>query len=408
MFPDAARQAIDRCRLLSTFTEEPGFTTRTFLSPPMREVHAALGAWMTSAGMSVSVDGAGNLRGVYDAAPTAVRPRRLFIGSHLDSVPHAGAFDGILGVVIGVSLVELLGGKRFPFAIEIVGFSDEEGTRFGAPFIGSRALAGTLDREILDRVDATGRSVTEVIQAFGLDPQHLSDALAGDDAIGYLEFHIEQGPVLDNIDLSLGIVTSIVGQSRYEIRFQGAANHAGTTPMNVRRDALACAVEWIGHVEAMARATSGLVATVGEIHVEPGAANVIPGACNVSLDVRHADDQERVKAVAKMLGEAGKIANDRGLTRSLRERLNHEAVPMDPQLVEALEQAVSRAGVPLLRMASGAGHDAMIMASRMPVSMLFLRSPGGVSHHPDERVEVDDVAVALHAGLEFLEELSRG
>ena len=228
-----AREVIDRCRLLAGFSEEPGRTTRTFLSPPMRDVHAYLGAWMQRAGMSVRVDDAGNLRGVYQASSPG-RPR-LFIGSHLDTVPNAGAFDGVLGVVLAIALVDLLERQPLPFAIEVVGFSEEEGVRFGVPFIGSRALAGTMDTDLLELVDAHGRSVADAIRDFGLDPSCVNNARADDDALGYLEFHIEQGPVLDDLAIPLGVVNTIVGQSRVAATFTGSTNHAGTTPMRGRR-----------------------------------------------------------------------------------------------------------------------------------------------------------------------------
>ena len=213
----------------------------------MRDVHAELSQWMERVGMTARVDAAGNLRGVLPAASTTTK--RLFIGSHLDTVPHAGAFDGILGVVMGIALVELLGARRLPYAIEVVGFSEEEGVRFGVPFIGSRGLAGTLSTDVLGRRDANGRTVADAIQAYGLDPTRVEDAQAGADALGYLEFHIEQGPVLDHLALPLAIVSTIAGQSRVTVVFTGVANHAGTTPMNARRDALAGAAEWIAGVE---------------------------------------------------------------------------------------------------------------------------------------------------------------
>jgi allantoate deiminase len=389
---------IARCRVLAELTEEPGFTTRTFLSEPMHAVHQHLRAWMEQAGMTVATDHVGNLRGLYPANCSIAR--RLFIGSHLDTVPRAGAFDGVLGVVLGVALIEKLVGRRMPFSIEVIGFSEEEGVRFGIPFIGSRALIGDVDDELLARCG-------DAIVAFGLDPKRIGEARADHDALGYFEFHIEQGPVLESLGLPLGVVEAIAGQSRLDVHFEGKANHAGTTPMNLRRDALAGASEWIVAVEREARATPGAVATVGRMSVSPGAGNVVPGSVTASLDVRHAEDAVRHDLVARLLERAGQIAKGRCLTVSSEQRLDQPSVAMDSDLVQMLERAVTITGRPLHRMASGAGHDAMIVARRMPAAMLFLRSPGGISHHPDETVLAEDVGAALDVGMRFLEQLEQ-
>jgi allantoate deiminase len=230
----AARDAVAICRRLATVTDEPGFTTRTFLSEAARAVLDDLGAWMARLGMQTRIDMAGNLRGVY--AGTSADAPRLLIGSHLDTVPHAGPFDGILGVVLGITLVDMLRGCRMPFGIEIIGFSEEEGVRFGVPFIGSRALVGTIDESLLQRRDAQGSSVADAIRTFGLDPSRLEEAGVSN-TLGYLELHIEQGPVLEALGIPLGVVNAIVGQTRAEVVFVGQAAHAGTTPMKLRRDA---------------------------------------------------------------------------------------------------------------------------------------------------------------------------
>jgi allantoate deiminase len=357
----------------------------------MRDVHARLRAWMEQAGLRVHIDPVGNLRGVYDASrPDAPR---LYIGSHLDTVPHAGAFDGILGVVLGVALIERLAGRRLKFHIEVIGFSEEEGVRFGVPFIGSRAFIGDPLHDA--RVD-------EAIRTYGLDPSRIHEAQAGADALGYLEFHIEQGPVLENLGLPLAVVETIAGQSRLSVRFEGQANHAGATPMNLRRDALAGAAEWISAVERGARGPDGLVATVGRLDVQPGAGNVIAGRVSASLDVRHAVDAVRNTALAGLLRCAEEIAARRGLAVSSEQHLDQAAVPMDEGLTEILRHAAADSGETVHRMTSGAGHDAMIIARRMPAAMLFLRSPGGISHHPDETVLPEDVAAALTVGMRFL------
>jgi allantoate deiminase len=358
--------------------------------------------WMEDAGMLVRLDAAGNLRGTYgNPGP------RLLIGSHVDTVPGAGAFDGVLGVVIGTALVEALNGRRLRYGIEVVAFSDEEGVRFGVPFLGSRALAGTFDASLLELRDKGGKTVAQVTREFGLDPSAIPQAAIQGDVLGYLEFHIEQGPVLESLGLALGVVETIVGQSRLEIRFTGAANHAGTTPMHLRKDALAGAAEWVGLVERKALGTPGLVATVGQIEARPGAGNVIPGETRASLDVRHASDEVRLSAVGEMVAAAREVARLRKLTVECETRLNQPAVACDPELVRLIERAVGAAGYPVHRMSSGAGHDAMVLAEKVPVGMLFLRSPGGISHHPDESVLATDVEAALSTGLRFLEELDK-
>ncbi len=329
--------------------------------------------------MTVRIDAVGNVRGSY---PGFVAGRkRLVIGSHIDTVPDAGAFDGVLGVAIGIGLVSLLGRVAFP--IELIAFSEEEGVRYGVPFIGSRAVVGTVDAELK-------ALIAPAIREFGLDPDDLPGAELDDDVAAYLEFHIEQGPVLESLGEPLGVVEAIAGQTRMEFRFAGSANHAGTTPMHSRRDALAGAAEWIGCVEREARGTAGLVATVGRIDAEPGAGNVIAGRVVCSLDVRHAEDGVRVGAVERMERAASEIALRRGLAVTWRVLLERGAVRMDAGLTSGLAAP---------RLVSGAGHDAMILAGRIPAAMVFVRSPGGVSHHPDETVRVEDVEAALAAGL---------
>ena len=374
------KAVIDHCRQIATYSEVSGQITRTFLSPPMRQVHEYLGAWMRRLGMATRVDHAGNLRGTYGEGKNA-----LIIGSHLDTVPNAGAFDGVLGVVMAIQLVELLAGERLPCQIEVIGFSEEEGVRFGVPFIGSRALIG--DNTLLSRPD-----IAEAIHAYGVGPVEAPKPYAG-----YLEFHIEQGPVLESLNLPLAIVDAIAGQSRLDITFTGQANHAGTTPMALRRDALAGAAEWILAVEAAGLADG--VATVGHLALEPNARNAINGQVVASLDVRHAADATRKATVDCLLVSATKIAQKRGLKVTTQVNLDQPAVPMHTGLTQQLSEA---AGPRAHRMTSGAGHDAMILAPHIPSAMLFLRSPGGISHHPDETVLVGDVAAALEVGMRFL------
>ena len=399
-----AREVIARCQTLARLSEDVGSIRRTFLSPPMRDCHREIAAWLAPLGAESSIDAVGNLHMFYPA--TEPDAPRLLIGSHLDTVPNAGAYDGVLGVVLGIALLAALHGRRFPFAIEVVGFSEEEGVRFATSFIGSRALVGTLDDEVLSRQDAQGISIRKAITNFGLNPAKIGQAKIGDNVLGYLEFHIEQGPVLESIGRPLGSVEAIVGQSRLEFVFTGHANHAGTTPMNLRYDSLASAAEWISTVEREAKSVSGLVATVGAIQAKPGAVNVIAGETRLTLDVRHQIDEARSTAVKKFVQEAQQIANRRGLGLEWNVKLDQPAVPMNRFLVGEVDKAIRKAGCDPHRMVSGAGHDAMILAAKVPAAMIFLRTPGGISHDPAESVAVEDVIKAIDCGLSLLDQLS--
>jgi allantoate deiminase len=370
----------------------------------MRDCHLEIARWMQPLGAHARVDAAGNLRGIYPAAhPNAPR---LLIGSHVDTVPNAGAYDGVLGVVLAVALLEELRGRRLPFGIEVVGFSEEEGVRFGTPFIGSRALVGTLDQELLAAQDAQGISVRKAIEDFGLNPAKIPQAELENDTLGYIEFHIEQGPVLEKLNQPLAAVEAIAGQSRLEFIFCGRANHAGTTPMHLRYDAIAGAAEWIGRVERVAQEVPGLVATVGRIEARPGAANVIAGEARLTLDVRHSSDDIRTRAVEDLVREAQGVAARRGLSAREATLSKQGAVAMDPFLMAEIGQAICKTGCESHRMVSGAGHDAMILAEKIPSAMIFLRTPGGISHDPAESVAVEDVEKAIECGVILLDQLA--
>ncbi len=403
-FTNLAEEVIARCQKLASFSEDAAGTRRIFLSAPMRDCHREVSSWMKALGMTVSVDAVGNLRGVY--AGTSPGVPRIMLGSHLDTIPNAGAYDGVLGVVLAVALVESLNGRRLPFGIEVAGFSEEEGVRFGVPFIGSRALVGRLDSELLSRKDESGVSVRKAIENFGLNPDEIPESSLRDDVLGYVEFHIEQGPVLENRGCPLGVVEAIVGQDRLEFIFSGRTNHAGTTPMHLRRDALAAAAEWILAVENVARRTAGLVATVGFIEARPGAANVIAGETRATLDLRHASDDVRAQALDNLIRRAEAIAATRGTPLKWRTLLNQRAVAMDQFLTDQIEQAIRSAGCEPHRMASGAGHDAMVLAEKIPAAMVFLRTPGGISHDPAESVQLGDVEKALDCGHHLLMQLA--
>jgi allantoate deiminase len=402
---ERAQRAISECLHLATFTEEPGRITRRFLTPPVHSAHAHLRHRMESLGMTVQTDAAGNLRGLHQH--TDAPAKRFLLGSHIDTVPNAGPFDGILGVTLAIELVEISQERKLPLALEVVAFSEEEGVRYGIPFLGSRAIAGLFDEKILTHEDADSISMSEAIRTFGLDPDQIPAAALDSTQIrGFLEIHIEQGPILEAESLSLAAVSSIVGQTRGTLTFTGHANHAGTTPMHLRHDALAAAAEWITVVEIHANTTPSLVATVGKIHAEPNATNVIPGCVDASLDLRHPSDQIRTTAVKALIDETQAIAHRRGLTAQFTQTMNEPAIPMDPHLTAQLSLAMQEEGFPAKTMTSGAGHDAMILATRVPTTILFLRSPGGISHHPAESVREEDVEAALRVASNFLERLS--
>jgi len=370
----------------------------------MREVHGEITSWLQALGAEMRVDAAGNLRCFYPGTQSSAP--RVLIGSHLDTVPNAGAYDGALGVVLAIALLAALDGEKLPFGIEVVGFSEEEGVRFGEPFIGSRALVGRLDEQLLNLKDANGLSVRRAIEDFGLHPEEIPAARLHAGTLAYLEFHIEQGPVLETLTRPLGAVEAIAGQSRMEFTFLGKANHAGTTPMHLRYDAVAAAAEWISTVEHVAQSVPGLVATVGKVATKPGAANVIAGEVLLTLDVRHSSDEVRLRAVDDFIRKSDDIAKRRGLFVGRKGVLNQRAVAMDRFLVSQIEHSIRDTGCEPHRMTSGAGHDAMILAEKVPAAMIFLRTPGGVSHDPAESVAGEDVEKAIECGVHLLHRLA--
>jgi allantoate deiminase len=400
-----AAEVLARCDEVALFSEEPDKITRTFLSEPMRGLHRRMTGWMQEAGLSVRLDTAGNLIGRYDG----LRPDRpvLAIGSHLDTVPDAGKFDGVLGVLLGLAAVQALGGRRLPFSIDVIAFSEEEGVRYRAPFLGSLAAAGQFDRQLLERTDAAGITMADAFRSFGLDPARIDEAAYPPGGLlGYLEVHIEQGPVLEGLAAPAGVVEAIAGQSRLWAEVRGRAGHAGTMPMHGRLDALAASAELVLDIERLARSISGLRATVGAMAVEPGASNVIPGRARFSIDVRHARDPIRETAVREILARGQALARERGVEFLVSQQEHHAAVPADPILSEWLGEALASTGHSPHRLVSGAGHDAGVMAAVAPMAMLFLRSPEGVSHHPDERVLPEDVAVGLEVLMCYLDLLA--
>lgn len=375
----------------------------------MHEVNTIVAAWMQEAGMTTCVDEMGNLVGhLPEPSGTSFDGDAVWlIGSHLDTVPNSGKYDGVLGVLLGIEVVSLLRSYKLPFAVEVIGFSEEEGVRFKTPYFGSRALAGTFNPSYLDLLDGNGTSMRDAMLAFGLVPEDWYKAnFQSRDVLGYLEIHIEQGPLLEALDAPLGIVTDIVGQSRLQLRFRGQAGHAGTQPMNLRRDALAAASEWVLAVEKLGQETDGLVATVGFLNNSPNTPNVVPREVVCTLDVRHAGDEAREFAVEELLATAQTIGARRHVAFEVLARSGQEAVPMNALLRSHLRAACEPLGVLAPEMASGAGHDAAIMATLCPCAMLFVRTPGGASHCPEEAVTLEDVALALQAMHGFFERIT--
>jgi allantoate deiminase len=408
---DTARTVLERCTLLGTFSEEADRLTRPSLTGSMRKVDETVARWMRESGMWVEQDAIGNIFGRYQSHKDGqVGAKTLLLGSHLDSVRDAGRYDGPLGVLIALACVERLRqrGQRLPFAIEVIGFTDEEGLRFHSAYMGSKWASGQFSSETLARRDNNGVTVTDAIKSYN----NMSDAESAqqlpksrwrsEELLGYCEVHIEQGPVLEADGLPIGVVQAIVGQSRMQLDFVGEAGHAGTVPMVLRHDALCGAAEFVLAAERLAREIPGLVATMGEIEVRPGASNVIPGHVQLSLDVRHQEDSIRLEACQKLREQLEEICEQRQLAYQWHVLLDHPATRCDTQLMDGLEQTISTLGYPVRRLDSGAGHDAVIMSALTRIAMLFVRCKGGVSHNPAESVTVEDVSVAIDVLEHFL------
>ena len=392
---DAAERLMRRCDELNACSEEPDRLTRRYGTDALRQAQRLVSGWMEEAGLETRRDAVGNLIG--RRASGAPKATTLLLGSHLDSVRDGGRYDGPLGVLTAMAAVESLKGVALPFDIDVYAFAEEEGLRFHTAYLGSRALVADLDAATLAVRDADGISVAEAMREFGGDPDRLASAERdADGMIGYFEVHIEQGPVLERSALPVGVVTDIIGQTKSTITFTGTAGHGGTVPMAMRRDALPAAAEYILAVERIGRDTPGLVATVGKLAVEPGAANVIPGRVQLSLDLRHADNAVWREKDAELRAIATSIADARELEVLVQTVMETPAVACDPALTGALESSITSVGIQPLRLVSGAGHDAVPLSMRMPVAMLFVRCKGGISHHPAESVEAADVAVAIN------------
>jgi allantoate deiminase len=401
--PSAAR-ILERCEALARCSEQPDGLTRVYLSPELRAASALVLQWMRDAGMEARLDAIGNVVGRYEGE----RPDLpcLMIGSHLDTVRDAGKYDGMLGVVTGIECVATLSARkvRLPFAVEVIGFADEEGVRFNATLLGSHAVAGTFDRAHLGRIDAAGKTMREALVDFGLDPDAIPRGARGrDELLAYAELHIEQGPVLEAEHLPVGVVTAINGGNRLAVELAGVAGHAGTVPMRLRRDALVGAAQCVLAVERIACAEPELVGTVGKIEASPGAINVIPGRVRFSVDVRAPTDAQRERALAAIRAVFTEIAKARGLTLELTPVWEAKTASCAPWLQDQIAEAIEAEGISVLRLPSGAGHDGMAMIAIADIGMLFVRCKGGISHNPAEAITEEDAGVAARVFLRFIE-----
>jgi allantoate deiminase len=399
-----ASRIMQRCDALAQHSELPGGLTRVFLSPEGRAASDAVLAWMREAGMQAQLDAMGNAVGRYEGERPGLPC--LMLGSHLDTVRDAGKYDGMLGVISAIECVHLLNSqkKRLPFAIEVVGFGDEEGVRFGTTLLGSRALAGTLDPKILETKDAKGVSIAAAMRGFGLDPHATAQvAKKKGEVLAYAELHIEQGPVLEAEGLPVGVVTAINGFSRLRVTLRGEAGHAGTVPMGLRRDALAAAAECVLAVETIAKNNPELVGTVGRIEAKPGAINVIPGEVQFTIDVRAPQDALRNDAVASVRSDIEKIARARKIDCEIESLQEFGSSTCAGWLMEQLERAVAAEGVRVRRLPSGAGHDGMAIKAIADIAMLFVRCERGISHNPAEAITAEDAAIGARTLLRFIE-----
>jgi len=395
---------MQRCEALARHSELPGGLTRVFLSPENRAANELVIGWMREAGMEAKLDAIGNVAGRYEGNRPGLPC--LMLGSHLDTVRNAGKYDGMLGVVSAIECVAALSSRkaRLPFALEVIGFGDEEGVRFGTTMLGSRAVAGGLDPAVLKTKDAKGASIEQALREFGLQPEQIpAITRKRGEVLAYAELHIEQGPVLEAEGLPVGVVTAINGFSRLRVTLSGMAGHAGTVPMGLRRDALAAAAECVLAVERIGRSEPELVATVGKIEALPGAINVIPGDVMFTIDIRAPKDSLRNDAVMTAESEVRKISEKRKIRCDIEHLQSLGVAACAPRLIAQLERAVGAKGIRVRRLPSGAGHDGMALKDLADICMLFVRCKDGISHNPAESITAADAGAGAAVLLEFIE-----
>ncbi|SMH32917.1 allantoate amidohydrolase [Azospirillum agricola] len=393
-----------RIEALAAISADTGALSRLYLTPEHRRANDLVAGWMREAGMSAREDAVGNIVGRYEGDRPGLPA--LLIGSHLDTVRDAGKYDGMLGVLSGIAVVAELHaqGRRMPFAIEVIGFGDEEGTRFQSTLIGSRAVAGTFDPSVLDKRDAGGVRLGDAMAAFGLDPAAWATAAHRPaDVLAYAELHIEQGPVLEALGRAVGIVTAIAGATRLAVTVEGFAGHAGTVPMTLRRDALAAAAEMILAVESLCSGQDRLVGTVGRVEAAPGATNVIPGRVRFTIDLRADRDPLRLERVAAVRARLEEIADRREVGIAFETLHESPAVACHPDLMTQLTAAAASLGLDAPELPSGAGHDAMAVAALTDIAMLFVRCERGISHNPAESITAADAEAGARVLARFVD-----
>jgi allantoate deiminase len=395
----------ERCDTLGRLSEDPGGLTRIFMSKEQRAVDDLTLGWMREAGMSARLDAIGNVVGRYEGEKEGAPC--LMLGSHLDTVRNAGKYDGMLGVIAAIDCVHTLNarGRRLPFAIEVVGFADEEGVRFGSTLLGSRAIAGTFDAKLLENRDKDGTSMREALAAFGLDPERVGDAVRRrGDILAYAELHIEQGPVLEAEGLPVGVVTAINGANRFTVEIEGMAGHAGTVPMSLRRDALAAASECVLAIESRCSREPELVGTVGRLEAAPGATNVIPGNVRFTIDLRAPSDEQRRRASVDINEAIPSICARRGVRVTVRPTHEGRTATCAGWMQQQIASAIEAEGLPVRRLPSGAGHDGMALVDLVDIGMLFVRCKDGISHNPLEAITVADAELSARVFLRFIEQ----